>query len=466
MHEPESCRPNPGQSARPFAAGRGVSGTKSLFPGVLAAPVLLAVALALAGCGNFWQNPYTSSSDNNNNGDTGTTSTTIVLTPSANSVAEGASLSLTATVTPAAATGTVTFYDSSSQIGSADLSSGTATFSASFSTTGTQSLTADYGGSSTYAASYSSAVTVTVTASGAKRGHTGSAEVRTGDSAANPSGAVVTNGSAAIHATGPFSASGGAYTARNAEAAVVEGHGSVALDGVKLSGSAGNGRGVLLYSSAKTAGEASFSMTGGSLAYSCDAESTPACAEGSPARGQNNPATLFSVANASANISLDGVQVTNNTPSKTSNSGTLLTAGALKPWGATGVNGGNVTFLVKGTAITGDVIVDGLSTAALSILADGSGQGSTLAGAIDSAGTARAMSLTLDPASLWIVSGNSFVTGLDGLDLDGNTVKNIDGGGHCVFYSGEINGERGTKVYALSGGGYLAPRGTQGLACE
>jgi hypothetical protein len=207
-------------------------------------------------------------------------------------------------------------------------------------------------------------------------------------------------------------------------------------------------------------------MTGGSLSYSCDASSGSACGQASPARHQNTPATLFSAPNATAEVTLDDVTVANDTPTTTNENGTLLTAGAFKPENAGNAVGAQVLFRAQGTALKGDVIVDRQSTAALSILADQSGRGSMLTGAIDSAGTAKTVSLTLDPESLWIVAGSSHVTSLDGLDLDGKTVRNIDGGGHCVFYSGQINGQSGTAIYALDGGGYLAPKGTQGLGCD
>lgn len=96
---------------------------------------------------------------------TGTTATTTVLAASSTAVAQAASVTLTATVTPSAATGTVTFYDGTTSLGTATLSSGVAKLATSFSTTGAQSLTAVYGGSSTYAASTSAAISVTVTAS-------------------------------------------------------------------------------------------------------------------------------------------------------------------------------------------------------------------------------------------------------------------------------------------------------------
>ena len=99
---------------------------------------------------------------NTTSSSTSTTATTATLTSSASSVEEGASLTLTAAVSPNAATGTVTFKDGSTSMGTGTLSSGTATLATSLSTAGTHSLTATYGGSSTYGSSTSSAVSVVV----------------------------------------------------------------------------------------------------------------------------------------------------------------------------------------------------------------------------------------------------------------------------------------------------------------
>lgn len=120
---------------------------------------LFAAALALAGCGDFWQSPSGTS------GSTGTTASTTSLSASPTNAVEGTSVVLTATVSPAAATGTVTFYNGSTSIGTGTLTSGTATLTTTFGTAGTVSLTATYGGSTTYASSTSNTATVTVTAS-------------------------------------------------------------------------------------------------------------------------------------------------------------------------------------------------------------------------------------------------------------------------------------------------------------
>jgi hypothetical protein len=92
------------------------------------------------------------------------TATTTALAASSTTTTTGASITLTATVAPSTATGTVTFLDGTTSLGTGALSSGKATLSTSFSTVGTHSITAVYGGSTTFATSTSSAVAVTVSA--------------------------------------------------------------------------------------------------------------------------------------------------------------------------------------------------------------------------------------------------------------------------------------------------------------
>jgi len=79
------------------------------------------------------------------------TSTTTTISPSATNVNAGTSVTFTATVTPSSATGTVNFYDngSTTALGTGALSSGTATFSTSTLPTGSNSVTATYGGDAT-----------------------------------------------------------------------------------------------------------------------------------------------------------------------------------------------------------------------------------------------------------------------------------------------------------------------------
>lgn len=118
--------------------------------------LLMMFALLISGCG--------SDSDSSSSSG-GTTASTTELALSSNSVTYGANVTLTATVTPSAATGTVTFYDGTTSLGTATLSSGSASLVVNTLTVGSHTLTASYGGSVTYASSTSDSVTATVTAS-------------------------------------------------------------------------------------------------------------------------------------------------------------------------------------------------------------------------------------------------------------------------------------------------------------
>ena len=90
------------------------------------------------------------------------TNTTTTLASSANPSTYASSVTFTATVSPSAATGTVTFKDGSTTLGTGTLSSGKATYSTSALAAGSHSITASYGGNSTYNASTSSTLTQTV----------------------------------------------------------------------------------------------------------------------------------------------------------------------------------------------------------------------------------------------------------------------------------------------------------------
>jgi hypothetical protein len=78
------------------------------------------------------------------------TSSNISLTSNGNPLSYGASVKLTATVSPSAATGIVTFYNGGIPIGSSALSSGVATFTTVLLSAGTDYVTARYEGNSTY----------------------------------------------------------------------------------------------------------------------------------------------------------------------------------------------------------------------------------------------------------------------------------------------------------------------------
>jgi hypothetical protein len=152
--------------------------------------------LVLSGCGNFWQNP-------NGTTGTGTTASTTTLAASSPSITAGSSDTLTATVTPTAATGTVNFFSSGNSIGTGSLTSGTATSSPTFATAGTYTVTAEYEGNSTYASSTSTAVTITAAAATTAISRTGdfdsASATRKTDLVLDPAGTWIMDSSAHLH---------------------------------------------------------------------------------------------------------------------------------------------------------------------------------------------------------------------------------------------------------------------------
>src|SRR2546426_459115 len=88
--------------------------------------------------------------------------TGVTLISSANPSVFGDSVTFTATVNSATATGTVTFYNGTQILGTGTLSGGTATYSTSAFAPGSYSITASYSGDTNYLPSTSGAITQTV----------------------------------------------------------------------------------------------------------------------------------------------------------------------------------------------------------------------------------------------------------------------------------------------------------------
>src|SRR6202453_583483 len=118
--------------------------------------------------------------------------TTVLTGPS--TAASGASVSFMASVTPASGTktptGTVSFLDGATSLGTGTLNaSGSATFATSALAAGSHSITASYGGDTSFASSASSALSISITAAGTftlsanptaislSRGHAGSSVI-------------------------------------------------------------------------------------------------------------------------------------------------------------------------------------------------------------------------------------------------------------------------------------------------
>ena len=242
-------------------------------------------------------------------------------------------------------------------------------------------------------------------------------------------GTVITNGtkSPGIYSTGDITVSDATMTANASEAVTIEGENTVKATNCTLTGK--KNYGVFIYQSFSgdaEVGSGSFTMEGGSLT----------AAEG----------PMFYSTNTSAVINLKGVILN-------AVSGTLLKAGA-DQWGTTGSNGSNVALNADSESLTGNVVLDNISTASLSLE-----NNSSLKGTINSDNTAKSIAMTLDSTSTWNVTGNSYITSLTDADT---TLANIDDNGYTIYYnsSDSKNSWLNGKTYTLKDGGKLIPMTT------
>lgn len=131
-------------------------------------------------------------------------------------------------------------------------------------------------------------------------------------------------------------------------------------------------------------------------------------------------------------------------------SGILLKAEANARWGTEGSNGATVTLVADTQILSGNVLADAISSVSLFLT-----NGSKLTGSVDAENSAKSANVSLDATSTWNVTADSHVDTLSGLEISGNTVNNVVGNGHTVYYSSSSNSALGGKEYYLSGGGKL-----------
>jgi hypothetical protein len=230
--------------------------------------------------------------------------------------------------------------------------------------------------------------------------------------------------SAGIYSTGVITATDATFTATNAEAVVVEGSNIVILDNVTLNATSelSEHRGVFLYQSMSGDADnsecgtgACFTMNGGSYNYTDTTNSSSTETENCAA---------FAVANQTAYIELTDVEVNNSCP-------TLLLSALNSNWN---YNGGTTTFTAYGETLDGDVIVDSVSTADIT-LSSSENSASILTGAINTDNTGSSVSLTLDAQSQWVVTGTSYLTSLTNSDSTNSNITCETAG--CLVY---VNG--------------------------
>ncbi len=213
-------------------------------------------------------------------------------------------------------------------------------------------------------------------------------------------------GSPAIYSTADITVSDAELSSSSSQGVVVEGKNSVTLNNVTLTADNNSKnsdksdwyQAVMIYQSMSgdaAQGLASFTMNGGSLT--------------------NANGDIFFVNNTFATIDLSEVEIVNE-----DEDGVFLRAAAAG-WGKEGSNGGHVTLTAAKQDLSGDLLVDEVSTLNLYLTEE-----SSFTGAVNPDGQAGEVYVELDENSVWTLTADSYITGLtcdeDSIDLNGFTL--------------------------------------------
>ncbi len=219
-------------------------------------------------------------------------------------------------------------------------------------------------------------------------------------------GRFVTNGKdgcPVIYSTADITVRNAEGRSNNSRAVIIEGKNSVTLENSTLTGNdqsskAGSVRAnVMIYQSASgdaKEGTGNFRMTGGKLISESGA--------------------MFYCTNTTGVIDLKNAELV------LSGTGELLIVSTGR-WGKEGKNGGRCTLNAEDQTLSGTVTVDALSTLDLNL------KGSAFTGSISGEGS---ISLILDPASTWTLTGDSYITSFSG------DASNIIAGGYTLYVGG------------------------------
>ena len=200
-------------------------------------------------------------------------------------------------------------------------------------------------------------------------------------------------GSPVIYSTGNITANNVNGVANNSEIGVVEGKNSITLTNSNVTGYKDNG--FMLYQS-----------------FSGDAESGVA-----RLKAENNTLTTHATgAFIYVNNTTAEVDLSNNAISMP-NTTTLVKAAADSRWGKAGENGGHLTLRATNQALSGNILADSISTIALDMT-----NSSSLVGSINTANTAKEVTVKLSKDSSWTLTGDSYVKSLTNEDTTGSNI--------------------------------------------
>jgi hypothetical protein len=234
-------------------------------------------------------------------------------------------------------------------------------------------------------------------------------------------GSYTTNGvgSPAIYSTANITVNDATLTSTASEGAIIEGANSITLNKVTLTdtnttlnGNSETYKNIFLYQSMSgdaSEGNATFTSTDSNFIT-------------------NKGDSIF-VTNTTATINL-----TNNT--FTNKDGDFLRIQTGK-WGNSGSNGGNVTLNMSNQKVTGNIILDNISSLTMTLK-----DGSVFIGAIDTKNEASKITLDLSKDSVIVLSADSYVDSLTNAVSDNSNIYLND---HSLYVNGtKISGNTGT----------------------
>jgi len=219
-------------------------------------------------------------------------------------------------------------------------------------------------------------------------------------------------GSPVIYSTADIIVNNSNLTATTSEGVVVEGKNSVTLNNVtmkatntKLNSNSETYKNIFIYQS----------MSG-------DAEVGTSSFTSKNSKIINNKGDIIFVTNTNTIIELENNEIINN-----DSKGNFMKISASK-WGTSGKNGGTVTLNAKNQKITGNILVDNISTLDLSLK-----NGSSYTGIINNENIAKTINIILDSNSSITLTGDSYITSLNN-EVSNNS--NINFNGYKLYVNG------------------------------
>ena len=250
-------------------------------------------------------------------------------------------------------------------------------------------------------------------------------------------------GSPVVYSTADITVSDAYMESTASQGIVVEGKNSVTLNNdtliadnnTKNSDKSDYYQAVMIYQSMSgdaAEGTSSFTANGGSIS--------------------NKNGDIFFVNNTATEISLSGVEITNEDAE-----GVFLRAEAAG-WGNEGSNGGKVNMTASAQVINGDMIVDDVSTLNLYLK-----DKSVFTGSINSDGQSGDVYVEIEDGSTWKLTADSYISGLtvnegSAIDLNGHKLY-VDG---KEYTAGSASTGEAFDISTGSGSGNGAPDGQGG----